>query len=345
MTFSLFFRTSYIMFPSQNQSALDIFNTFEHNDYCLFVAQMQSGKTGTYIRTAQLMLQAKRVSNIVVFSGNREKELRIQTQLRIQRDIISPFTSVVWGSSLHSFVPSSLPTLYIWDESHFAQSKGQAVHSFLTKCSLAPSKNGQNGNFFLSVSATPFSELHNIYPSNVVWMKHNPLYWGVKQMLRNQIVPYFKKDIFDIVKLYNSGYSLIRIYDSIIDFGLPFILYDSDFSQDIDSILAVKPSQHTIIFLKGKLQMGKTIIHQQFINFCMETCITKKTDSLLQGFIGRFCGYNTNHNTKIYIPSTIYFSGELQTYVNMFKGGKIPKKGMNLLLRTPTTKLEVFNSI
>ena len=75
----------------------------------------------------------------------------------------------------------------------------------------------------------------------------------------------------------------------------------------------------------------------------METTLTKNTDALLQGLIGRFCGYNTNTNTKIYIPDKIKSSGELEIYVNMFINHKdIPKKGMNLRKIKGTTHEEVF---
>jgi hypothetical protein len=337
------------MFPTQKICADNIYNKFKTTDYCLFVAQMQSGKTGTYIQVAQQMLSNNIVSKVVVFSGNREKELRIQTQNRIQSDIIHPHSVVVWGTSLHHFVPPKQVTLYIWDESHFGQSKGQAVDKFLQKCNLKPGIQGQNGNFFLSVSATPFSELHNIHKDNVVWMTQDINYWGVENMLLHQILPY--DDILDIphiLKPYSSGYSLIRLYDNdninaiLRIIGLPHILYDSNFHEDIETILSNEPLSHTIIILKGKLQMGKTILNQQYINLCIETCTTKKTDSLLQGFIGRFCGFNTNHLTKIFIPSNIFYSGEIETYIQMFHGGDIPKKGMNLLLRTNTSKKEVF---
>ena len=337
------------MFPNQKLWADTIYNKFKTTDYCLFVAQMQSGKTGTYLQVAQLMLLNNIVSKIVVFSGNRENLLRIQTQNRINSHIIQPHTVVVWGQSLHRFIPPKQPTLYIWDESHFGQSKGQSVDKFLIKCNLNPGIQGQNGNFFLSVSATPFSELHNIHKDNVVWMTHNPDYWGVENMLLHQISPYDDiLDIPDILKPYSSGYSLIRIYkDDKINALLrlipfPHILYDANFHEDIETILSNNPLSHTIIILKGKLQMGKTILNQQYINLCIETCITKKTDSLLQGFIGRFCGFNTNHFTKIFIPSNIFYSGEIESYIDMFHGGDIPTKGMNLLMRSKTSKKEVF---
>lgn len=351
------------MFPSQKRWAKNICDKFKTTDYCLFVAQMQSGKTGTYLGVARKMLKKSLITKVVVFSGNREKELRIQTENRISSDKhINNATTVVWGASLDKYVPTDEPTLYIWDESHFGQSKGQAVDRFLKRCNLTPGNKGQKGNYLLSVSATPFSELINLEGRDeldlVVWMDKDEDYWGVEKMIENQqIVSYrvgtttseFEAGIMPILKEYDSGFSLIRVYDddyvntiTRIVGDTPHILYDSDFQLDIETILSQKPITHTLIILKGKLQMGKTIMNQQYINLCMETCRTKKTDSLLQGFIGRFCGYNTNHNTKIYIPDVIYDNGELTTYIGMFDGGVVPVRGMNLLTRSPTTKKELF---
>jgi hypothetical protein len=355
-----------MIFPSQKEWANNIYDKFANGetDYCLFVAQMQSGKTGTYLYLARKMLRAGFVSKIVIFSGNRERELRIQTEKRVKQDEnIRDFTQVVWGASLNKFSPSDEPTLYIWDESHYGQTKGQAVYDFLIKCNLTPTPecSRNDGNFFLSVSATPFSELHNIDPKQVVWMGENPKYWGVREMLQEQqILPYETsiEEIISILKTYDTGYSLIRIYKEyyakMITSGVASpcdpIMYDLNHKGDIDKILQKKPKHHTLIFLKGKLQMGKTIKNQKYINLCIETTLTKKTDSLLQGFIGRFCGYDTNHNTKIYIPSKIHGNGELQKYVSLFEPSyegeekTIPCKGMNLLMKKPTTEKEVFHN-
>ena len=89
--------------------------------------------------------------------------------------------------------------------------------------------------------------------------------------------------------------------------------------------------------------MGKTIQNKTNIQFCIETSQHKKTDALLQGFIGRFCGYNTNKNTIIYIPNNIINNGELNKYIDMFENKIIyPNKGMNLI-KNGTNKKEVFN--
>jgi hypothetical protein len=334
--------------------SFEIFRKFNDTDYCLFAAQMQTGKTSTYLELAYNMILCNKVKNVVIFSGNRETELRKQTQDRSFKGV-----QVVWGSQLNSFIPPIEKTLYIWDESHFGQTKGQAVSMFLKKCNLVPGRKGQNGNFLLSVSATPFSELHNIDPYNIIWRKNTKNYWGVRKMLKtNQIVGYNDlRDTFnEVIVKYNTGYSMIRLYESnnenckfniiksILDFKkIKYIIYDRHYLGNIEDVLCNDNNFHTVIILKGKLQMGKTILNKQYIKFCMETTLTKNTDALLQGLIGRFCGYNTNTNTKIYIPDKIKSSGELEIYVNMFINHKdIPKKGMNLRKIKGTTHEEVF---
>lgn len=325
-------------------NVLNILNSLKKNNYSLYVAQMQSGKTTTYLSVASNMLFYNMVKEIIIFSGNRETELRIQTQERAFNKC-----TVVWGTQLHHFKPNNNKKLYIWDESHYGQTKNQQVHKFLSKCNLNANNNEQNNNYLLSVSATPFSELYNINPKYVIWSVYNSQYWSVKHMLNKQIVGYDDIELLiKEIKLENK-YSIIRYspkynIKSILEkYNINYILYDQTHNINLDIILQNKPKKHTSILIKGKLQMGKTIQNKTNIQFCIETSQHKKTDALLQGFIGRFCGYNTNKNTIIYIPNNIINNGELNKYIDMFENKTIyPNKGMNLI-KNGTNKKEVFN--
>lgn len=87
------------MFPTQKICADNIYNKFKTTDYCLFVAQMQSGKTGTYIQVAQQMLLNNIVSNVVVFSGNREKNLEYKLKIGFNL-ILSILIRLLFGGHL-----------------------------------------------------------------------------------------------------------------------------------------------------------------------------------------------------------------------------------------------------
>ena len=147
------------------------------------------------------------------------------------------------------------------------------------------------------------------------------------------------------------GYAIIRAqnsnsipYETIVmkyakDHNLRVILYDMYFKEDIEDILAEEPIVPTFIIIKRRLQMGKTIRNQQHVMFCLETSANKNTDSILQGFVGRFSGYNTNHNTRILISNSS--RKDLYRYIDQM----IPIKGSNLRTKTCTNSKEIWSKI
>ena len=112
-------------FPEQKISAGSVYKTLRTKRYCLFYAPMQWGKTGTYLCVAKSMLLKGHVDKVIIFSGNRENDLKEQTIKRVNN-----IAKVVWGPALTSFVPPDGKILYIWDESHYCQSIGQSVDTF-----------------------------------------------------------------------------------------------------------------------------------------------------------------------------------------------------------------------
>lgn len=151
-----------------------IIEEFETKRWVLFASQMQSGKSHTYLWVAIEMYAQGKVDNIVVFSGNNEKGLKEQTiditefvskyritklkqflevngfpqgnELvensekieRLSRDFAEN-RNVLWGASdLKKKDEPRNRTLFIWDESHFAQNKNMAPDEFLKKMCISP---------------------------------------------------------------------------------------------------------------------------------------------------------------------------------------------------------------
>jgi hypothetical protein len=104
-------------------------------------------------------------------------------------------------------------------------------------------------------------------------------------------------------------------------------------------ILDIVPETPTIVFLKGMCRMGKEI-HKQHILFGMETS-KSKTDTLLQGLVGRWCGY-TSHtfNSPIYI---LDFQ-EIDDYISLWDGNVkcIPRLAANMKRGNKPTLLPVI---
>ena len=91
------------------------------------------------------------------------------------------------------------------------------------------------------------------------------------------------------------------------------IIYDLKYKLDINELLSQKPEQHTIILLKEKLRCAKTI-EKKYLGVLYERFSNKPSDSvIIQGLLGRSCGYDTNEDSIIYtyIPS-------IETYKNMW---------------------------
>ena len=136
----------------------DVMNVYKNDTSrsVILFAQMQSGKTNAFLFLAGEMLRLEKVENVVIFSGNRETELKDQlSELEISRfyervyrrhleklnvDISDEFIdhiiskiNVVWGTELMKKLETvaTKNTLYIEEESHFAQSVGQMPHKFI----------------------------------------------------------------------------------------------------------------------------------------------------------------------------------------------------------------------
>jgi hypothetical protein len=208
--------------------------TTDRKRWTILFAEMQSGKTGTFLFVSFEMLIKKMVDKVIIFSGNREIGLRTQTEearkefvgifrrhLRTDADFlllseeerndkldeldeIVDKIHVVWGSDLRDTDISPITeknTLFVFEESHFAQNIGMQVDKFLAKIGISATGEGleKSGNYVLSVSATPISELsvlaHDSQTKGLVYLKPGPNYFGLSAMRKNgNIVGYDVSD-------------------------------------------------------------------------------------------------------------------------------------------------------
>ena len=336
-------------FPEQIIAGDKILDVFMDETYVCLLAQMQSGKTGTYMYVACEMLRRGLVNQVIIFSGNREIELREQTEDSLPLEFITQI-KVIWGPQLKTYIQTP-NTLYIWDESHYGQSHKQEVDKFLTRLGLqATGTKNTNGDFLLSVSATPFSELSDDFTLNqnkcIVRLRTSDDYLSIAEMkLNHQIKPYSKLEsqFLSIMQTYD-GFGIVRVSDNKKDSqqvklkhiakqnGWETVCYDMSYKGvSLDTLLATKPKK-TVIFLKGMIRMGKQL-NKNHVSFCMETSISN-TDTMLQGLLGRCCGYGANRNVHIYLrekPKTDLFK-ELDLFISLHEDNltSIPHKGANL---------------
>ena len=140
-------------YKNQISAAKQIVTHFETEHYVLLSAQMQSGKTGCALYCAFDMLFSKKVDSVFIVSGTSDTDLRKQWELKCathlfeycsmhdihdeeiifnMNKIIS--SGIIWRQDLlKSKDKFSERFLIIWDESHFAITENQTLHTFLTE--------------------------------------------------------------------------------------------------------------------------------------------------------------------------------------------------------------------
>jgi len=237
-------------------------------------------------------------------------------------DLLEENLVVLWGGyDIKKYEGHNLDdkVLYIWDESHAAQDTNNMPAQFLkdydiSGCGCQENLEEQN-SYMLSVSATPFSEIsdnkHEEQNKSIVNLEVGNSYHGVKKMIEKGLIRKYEYNDWEehLIETLNRHkrrepkYALIRLRENkvissdemiriITDAGWKCSTFDSSNDSDIKNIskLEDQPEIHEVIILKGKCRMGK-VVPKQFIAFCMETSKKSNTDVILQGLLGRMCGY------------------------------------------------------
>ena len=348
-----------------------ILTAFQDKSYVLMLAPMQSGKTGTFKLVGCEMLRQNLVDKVVIFSGNRETDLREQNKhngpfmlsyksyLLTQGHRVTDETvcdiidkmSVVWGPDLKHFTPVGR-ILYIWEESHYGQTQKQQIDQFLTRVGIQSTGQAPEGCFVLSVSATPFSEFSDNSHLNqnkaIVRLVPPESYFGVDKMIEaDQVHSYTNiKAQFKTLVRRLRGYGLVRASEKVqaelipiaLAYGCEVVHYDQEHKEEELNAILSRPTAKTIVFIKGMCRMGK-VVTKTHVSFAMETS-KGKTDTILQGLLGRFCGYDSS-GTHVYIKNLVM--DELQRFVDMHNGVETtPVRGANIVGFTVKTRTAII---
>ncbi len=375
--------------PNQIDAGNKVIEYFKSgiSKYCLLEAQMQSGKTGTYNWVIKQILHEKLVTNILIISGSNEILLKNQAikDLQYYNPDLIHLCDIYFRSDLKK-IKDVKNTLIIIDESHLDQTNDQLMSKFLRDFGLWGDGDisilNTLNTYILSVSATPFSEISNIYygkssnSKKIVKLIAGNEYKGVQYFLDNNLI----KPTFDILEnidkfknlILDNGnkYNIVRILaDNTINETLLKLntsnnincyVYDSTKNTSIYlsneerillggstniPTLEVEPTKPSIILIKGKLRVGK-VLPKQYIGFVWENSKTPNSDTILQGLLGRCCGYH-NYNINIYVSSSLLdkysFNGgvELNELERYIREGYIPTTGNNL--KSLSTQLKPSN--
>jgi hypothetical protein len=235
--------------------------------------------------------------------------------------------------------------LIIWDESHFASSQNQTLHQVFTEIGLMGAIQGdiasltEKNSYVLSITATRDAEQARAVGANdgcnavegwaMVVMHPGNSYRGVVEFKREgcimescKINDETKERFISILQKYlkHSKYMVLRCsckHDQILEevkaeLGIDIVHYNSETkgeeSHEVSlSLLEKAPPKFTLFVVKGMLRMGKEL-PKKHICAVFESSEKSKHHTILQGLLGRSCGYHSE-KIDIYLPKDFIASG------------------------------------
>lgn len=387
----------------QRQAGNEIIDKFTREQpFTVLLAQMQSGKTGTYLFTALEMVRLGIVKNVYIICGSSDTSLRAQTKgdlddalksfqeetmeardmegaLRLHRATIGVYFSQDLGKL--DEIPGE--TLIIHDESHMAQSKNNIPFkrfyqkNHLDKALMGDFTELKKKNYYiLGVSATPFSEIVSnkkvqtedwtseestfldgldLNPKNFYFMQPGSGYIGVCELLDAGCIKFEAENIksSDCAHVssvlrkgspkYHQRYVVVRTLCAEKDSGMMRTIASSTGFEYVSvfggegslEFMKVQPLKATLVHICGKFRMGQ-VVPKTYVAMVYEQSANPNADTILQGLLGRMCGYcgkGAHTDVDIYVSMTA--EELICKYSNAWKGGMMDElstvtRAMNL---------------
>ena len=346
--------------------------------FTILLAQMQSGKTGTYLCCAFEMIRLGLVDHVVIICGSsdtslkdqakRDMELAFKTFKRSvrdvdQRDLLDDATVEVFFSQDLAKAPGiGEKTLIIHDECHMAQSKNNIPFKmFYQKNNLDGALMGDfsvlkaKNNYILGVSATPFSEIISnkkvlindwsaeesallagvdLDPKNFFFMNSGTGYIGVQDLIDANAIKFEAENIntddcehiSSILRKklhYENRFVVIRTHCAGKDKDMMETIasscgyaYKAVFGGDGGSLefMNTEPLKKTLVHICGRFRMGQ-VVPKRFIAMVYEQSANPNADTILQGLVGRMCGYSSGGS---HLGVDIYVSPKAEELVKKY---------------------------
>lgn len=311
----------------------------------LIVAETQMGKTGIIQALTYEFVKNDNINplNIFILTGLSSCEWVKQTKERFI-DIIRPniFHRNTIGKFAESLKILKDMIIFL-DEVHIATELKNEIGRTFLNCGLLNIDNLIERNIkIIQISATPDIALSELYKwdetnYNVSIIKSPDNYIGIQKLLdNNQIFEYKSltdinnvKEIKQTIQIKygnNFKYHLLRVHTNVCDSYITmnninnvfddddkflvrnyFLDEETDSSEDLNDLyLDNKPNKHTIIIIKEKIRCSYTI-NKIYIGILYERkaeTIQNET-TIIQGFLGRACGYYDNSNRNIIIYTNL----------------------------------------
>jgi hypothetical protein len=289
------------LFPNQIDFGQRIVDALHDHHTVLAFAHTQCGKTGSMLAT--IHLSHFPLERVFIITGLSSIDWLVQTRKRI------PIKNIFHRNTLHLFlkrVANVHNPLILIDECHIASKPGQIIHKITSSL--------QHISQFVLVSATPDWKRFKPLPigTAIRVMKDPPGYVSVDYFADSghllqcknisnhpdsfdhirEIIPFLKDPAYHIIRTPRNELHLLTILNFKEVFKLENYLF---ISMPHLSILNIKPSVHTFIFIKDTLRCAVTIpktyigiLYERFTNF-------PNRASIIQGLLGRATGFNSHH--------------------------------------------------
>lgn len=199
-------------FPNQRKASKEVIQSFLKGvNWCLLLAEMQSGKTGTFLNVAAVINSNPELlkqlgidkDNIYLLTGMNEISLIKQFTLdmfdytKLKNNIygnakIKKITNNNYGEYKKIRDKISKNSLIIIDESHWGSDKKSTLDNFYNSLGIN-SVTGINPNniHIISVSATPFAENNELEEDKYkgkIFLENTSDYYGIIKMFQNNKV-------------------------------------------------------------------------------------------------------------------------------------------------------------
>lgn len=359
--------------PQQYSTAYNLFIAFTlmAMRYAMLVAQCQAGKTGAFQELIRMMLEKGVVKRVYILCGSNEIELHAQAIADTKKANPVAYAEgrikVIFRSQFKKAMMNIKKALIVVDESHLDQGRDMELDIFLRKHKLTmdgnPKRLEKKKCFILSVDATPYSELAALAHKQTPFTKHiefletGPSYYGLADYTRERRINetfdiasdpdsfarLFKPNKWALIRL--SGGKKAKEQEAAIKQvcaakGYRVLYFTAEKEDTAPQVritdLEDAPSVPTVVIVRGRLRAGK-VVCKKHIAFVWEGAATSKTDSLVQGLLGRMCGYEFGEEKPmIFVPSSALKEYENKV-VTVSELGRammgqmvLPTKGTNL---------------
>ena len=311
----------------------------------LIVAETQMGKTGIIQALTYEFVKNDNINplNMFILTGLSSCEWVKQTKERFI-DMIRPniFHRNTIGKFAESLKTLNDMIIFL-DEVHIATELKNEIGKTFSNSGLLSIENLIERNIkIIQISATPDIALAELYKwdetnYNVSIIKSPDNYIGIKKLLDNNQIFHYKSltDINNVIEIKqtiqikygnNFKYHLLRVQTNTCDSYITmnninkvfddndkflvrnyFIDNEIDSTEDLNDLyLDNKPNKHTIIIIKEKIRCSYTINKTNIgILYERKAETIQNETTIIQGFLGRACGYYDNSNRNIIIYTNL----------------------------------------